>query len=45
VGGRIIDDSNGAAAPLGMIHSGTAQVRLTPTSGGALKALGRSIKI
>jgi rare lipoprotein A len=44
VGGRIIDVSKGAAAQLGMIHSGTAQVRVTPTSGGALKALGRSSK-
>jgi len=42
VGGRIIDVSKGAAAQLGMINSGTAKVRVTPTSGGALKALGRS---
>ena len=44
VGGRIIDVSKGAAAQLGMIHSGTAKVRVTPASGGALKALGRSNK-
>jgi rare lipoprotein A (peptidoglycan hydrolase) len=44
VGGRIIDVSKGAAAQLGMIHSGTAKVRVTPTSGGSLKALGRSNK-
>ncbi len=44
VGGRIIDVSKGAAAQLGMINSGTTKVRVTPTSGGALKALGRSNK-
>ncbi len=44
VGGRIIDVSKGAAAQLGMIHSGTAKVRVTPASGGALKAVGRSTK-
>lgn len=44
VGGRIIDVSKGAAAQLGMIHSGTAKVRVTPAGGGALKAVGRSNK-
>ena len=43
VGGRIIDLSKAAAAEIGMIHSGTAKVRVTP-AGGGLKALGEGRK-
>ena len=43
IGGRIIDLSKAAAAQIGMVHSGTAKVRVTPKSGG-LRALGRSKK-
>jgi rare lipoprotein A len=42
VGGRIIDLSKAAAASIGMIDTGTAQVRVTTTGGGALAALGKS---
>ncbi len=42
VGGRIIDLSKAAAAQIGMIHSGTARVRVTSAGGGSLGALGRS---
>jgi peptidoglycan lytic transglycosylase len=42
IGGRVIDLSKAAAAQIGMIGSGTAKVRITKTSGGALEALGRS---
>jgi len=41
VGGRIIDVSKAAAAQIGMLHSGTANVRITPVGGGALGALGK----
>jgi rare lipoprotein A len=44
VGGRIIDVSKAAAAQIGMIHSGTAKVRVTPVGGGALGALGKTKK-
>ena len=44
VGGRIIDLSKAAAAQIGMINSGTAKVRVTPSGGGSLGALGRSEK-
>ena len=44
VGGRIIDLSKAAAAQIGMINSGTAKVRVTPSGGGSLGALGRSGK-
>jgi peptidoglycan lytic transglycosylase len=42
VGGRVIDLSKAAAAQIGMIHSGTAKVRIRPAGGGSLKALGKS---
>lgn len=42
VGGRIIDLSKAAASQIGMIGSGTARVRVTPSGGGALGALGKS---
>lgn len=38
VGGRVIDLSKGAAARIGMIHSGTAKVRITTSSGGTKRA-------
>jgi peptidoglycan lytic transglycosylase len=41
VGGRIIDVSKAAAAQIGMLQSGTANVRITPVGGGALGALGK----
>jgi len=41
VGGRIIDVSKAAAAQIGMLLSGTANVRITPVGGGALGALGK----
>lgn len=44
IGGRIIDLSKAAAAQIGMIHAGTAKVRVTPAGGGALGSLGRSKK-
>lgn len=40
VGGRIIDLSKAAASQIGMIHSGTAKVRVTAAGSGGLKALG-----
>jgi rare lipoprotein A len=42
IGGRIIDLSKAAATHIGMLGSGTAKVRVTKASGGALEALGRS---
>ncbi|HUU66054.1 MAG TPA: septal ring lytic transglycosylase RlpA family protein [Methyloceanibacter sp.] len=42
IGGRVIDLSKAAAAHIGMIGSGTAKVRITKASGGALEALGKS---
>jgi len=42
IGGRVIDLSKAAAAHIGMIGSGTAKVRITKASGGALEALGES---
>ncbi len=33
VGGRVIDLTRGAAAAIGMIHSGTAKVRITVIDG------------
>lgn len=40
-GRRIIDVSKAAAAQIGMLQSGTANVRITPVGGGALGALGK----
>ncbi len=37
VGGRVIDVTQGAAQQLGMIRSGTAQVRVTVVDGGELR--------
>jgi rare lipoprotein A len=42
VGGRIIDVSKAAAEQIGMLGSGTAEVRITPLGGGALGALGKT---
>ncbi|MGH6791439.1 MAG: septal ring lytic transglycosylase RlpA family protein [Methyloceanibacter sp.] len=42
IGGRIIDLSKAAAANIGMIDSGVAEVRVTNAGGGALEALGRA---
>jgi rare lipoprotein A len=42
VGGRIIDLSKAAAASIGMIHSGTAKVRVTKAAGSTLAALGEA---
>jgi peptidoglycan lytic transglycosylase len=41
IGGRVIDLSKAAAAQIGMLGSGTAKVRITKASGGALEALGK----
>ena len=42
IGGRIIDLSKAAAASIGMIHAGTAKVRVTTADGGVLAALGET---
>lgn len=42
IGGRIIDLSKAAAGSIGMIESGVAKVRVTPTNNSALAALGES---
>ena len=42
IGGRIIDLSKAAAASIGMIASGTANVRVTIAEGGVLAELGES---
>lgn len=43
VGGRIIDLSKAAASSIGMLHAGTAKVRVTTAGGGsALAALGET---
>ena len=42
IGGQIIDLSKAAAASIGMIHSGTAKVRVTTAGGNAVAALGET---